>query len=753
MLSNLSIRKKTLLALALGLTALILISFDLVVGRATLPWDALDVFAPSFVLLADFARSGHLMLWNPWINAGSPEWIEPQLGAFSPVMLGFGLLFGGEGLAFRIYFLTAWWLSGLGVFLLGRRFCLPIVAAAALGFAWIFCGFSMGHMEHVPWMYTMTWLPFEILLLEQALARGSWRRFAALGAIWGLSMLGGHPGVAMNNWLLLFAWSVGRWLWPARDSTWAPLANWKRLTKILCGLLVAGTVGVVVLSPNAVGMFWEAVGVTRRSGALPRAEVVNLNPLNITCLLTLASSYLSSLPRAGLWPQTDASMCNVYVGAPMLAFAAMGLTQGRHWVRWGLLATAAGFFMVALGPALPLRGWLYDFVPFTRYQHHPAMYRGQAMMLLAVLGLLGARDLFRDSHRRGVPALITLILGLLSTLAFYRLCAMAKTRPSSLGVMHLYAAWGGCTLAMVLKDFSPRSWPRFRTFSWTTVLLLTILADVYFTNRLSTTNLSHDPASATFMGQLGKYHRRSLDLAKTSGFKRTPRVDGRGVVSTFSGWAGVFKEPTYYGYTAIINSYHERMVRVPAEQALSVGERKIWFSPGALSAPPSDGLFEAYVGRWQGQKNAPLILHEARDFKTEHAAAPEALLSLRNAGAMTPLDLQLIDYAPTRLEFQVAAPADGWILVTDRWSRSWRATVNEDLATLRPANFYYRALPVKAGLNHVRMAYKPYVVPILFALSWGTLLVVAALQFLWPGRKRDEPLGAPIQASSPIPAS
>jgi hypothetical protein len=390
---------------------LFLVSFDLVVGRATLPWDALDVFAPSFVLLSDFARSGHLMLWNPWINAGSPEWIEPQLGAFSPAMLAFGLLFGGEGLAFRLYFLATWWASGVGVFLLGRRFCVPILASAALGFAWIFSGFSMGHMEHVPWMYSLTWLPFEILILEQALASGSLRRFAALGAIWGLSMLGGHPGVAMNNWLLLFAWSVGRCAWPAENSTWAPPPSWKRLLKTLCGLFLAGFVGLVVLGPNVVGMFWEAVGVTRRSGALPRAEVVNLNPLSATCLLTFANSYLSSLSRSALWPKTDLSMCNVYVGAPMLVLAVTGLLQRRRYVRWAILLTSATFFMVALGPALPLRGWLYDFVPFTRYQHHPAMYRGQAMMLLVVLGLLGARDLFRDGHRRGLPSLVTLFFG------------------------------------------------------------------------------------------------------------------------------------------------------------------------------------------------------------------------------------------------------------------------------------------------------------------------------------------------------
>ena len=186
-----------------------------------------------------------------------------------------------------------------------------------------------------------------------------------------------------------------------------------------------------------------------------------------------------------------------------------------------------------------------------------------------------------------------------------------------------------------------------------------------------------------------------------------------------------------------MNPYLDRLALVPEERALSVGDRKIWFSTPALAAPPSDGLLDAYIGRWRERKNAPLILHEAKDFKGEHTPTAAMLSSIRSADAMMPLDLQLLAYTPTGLEFQVTAPADGWILVTDRWSRSWRATVNGTAAPIRPANFYFRAVSVKAGLSTVKMEYKPLVVPIALALSWGTLLAVALLQFRKP-RHRGE---------------
>jgi len=95
-----------------------------------------------------------------------------------------------------------------------------------------------------------------------------------------------------------------------------------------------------------------------------------------------------------------------------------------------------------------------------------------------------------------VSAKIALVLGVLSVGLFYRLCSMAKTKPLDLGVMHVYAAWGGCLVAMVLKDFLPRSQPRLRAISWMPAIVLTIAVDAYLTNRLAVTNLDGNPRFA-----------------------------------------------------------------------------------------------------------------------------------------------------------------------------------------------------------------------------------------------------------------
>jgi hypothetical protein len=85
---------------AIGLLILLLVPHaSLLLGRTAPIWDAIDLFAPYFMLVADFARNGEFLLWNPFTLGGSPGYLEPQLGSFSPPIVLFGLVFGGTRLA------------------------------------------------------------------------------------------------------------------------------------------------------------------------------------------------------------------------------------------------------------------------------------------------------------------------------------------------------------------------------------------------------------------------------------------------------------------------------------------------------------------------------------------------------------------------------------------------------------------------------------------------------------------------------
>ena len=94
---------------ALALLALVFfgINFQLLTGRGLPQWDGADFFAPFYSLLARLTRGGHLLSWNPLAGGGSPDFAEPQVGAFSPVTLLFGWIAGPGPLAFSLYWLVS----------------------------------------------------------------------------------------------------------------------------------------------------------------------------------------------------------------------------------------------------------------------------------------------------------------------------------------------------------------------------------------------------------------------------------------------------------------------------------------------------------------------------------------------------------------------------------------------------------------------------------------------------------------------
>jgi len=80
---------------------------------------------------------------------------------------------------------------------------------------------------------------------------------------------------------------------------------------------------------------------------------------------------------------------------------------------------------------------------------------------------------------------------------------------------------------------------------------------------------------------------------------------------------------------------------------------------------------------------------------------------------------------PNELVLEVDAPTDGWLVLTDRWARSWRASVDGGPAQVWGASFLWRALHVQAGRHEVRLVVRPLGYPALLLASWSPLVAVA----------------------------
>ena len=299
-----------LCALAMMLLVFSLSNSDLVLARSVPIWDGDSLYGPYQMLVADHARAGQLLLWNPWTLGGAPDSAEPQAGAFSPVAVLIGAIAGGTLSGFCAYWLFVWLLGGTGMMMLARHLRAPAWGGFIVTMAFLFSGLYMGHASHTSYLSSFAYLPWFLWRLDVAMTEHRLWPAAEAGALWGLSALSGYPAMTILTPCYGAAWALGRtWLSQSPEDgkkkavllkTSLPRQTWF----LVLALAVVCVVGVLVLAPPYVGLLTEAVGVTERIGERPRVIAIGQSALHPGALLTFASPYLSSLKlwNPTLWP-------------------------------------------------------------------------------------------------------------------------------------------------------------------------------------------------------------------------------------------------------------------------------------------------------------------------------------------------------------------------------------------------------------------------------------------------------------------
>jgi hypothetical protein len=246
-------------------------------------------------------------------------------------------------------------------------------------------GFYTGNAEHTALLNTVSFLPLVLWRADVALRTHLHRPAVEAGALFGMSALAGYPGLVLLNGAFVAMWSLGRVCWPDHGERRNIRKN---LGHAVVTVALVAIIGFIVMTPTYGPFFVEAPGYSQRTDALSRELAVENDALHHAALLTITNP---ALALADIHEYTDISMRSVYLGSllPCLpAFALLKRPDGG--LRWWLLFMALFFLASAMGRTLPVRGWLYDWFPPTRYFRHSALFRCYFLFALTVLGVLGA---------------------------------------------------------------------------------------------------------------------------------------------------------------------------------------------------------------------------------------------------------------------------------------------------------------------------------------------------------------------------
>ena len=740
---------------------LILVNAPLILGIGVGIWDVDDAYLARYVFWADAIRAGRLVLWDPWTNAGMAAYASPGMGTFSPLNLLLAAIGGGTSRGFVLLWMTYWWIGGIGILQLARHLGAPAWGGTVVALGLICSGVYTGHAAHTPVVIAFSLVPWIVWRLDEALLSRSWVATAQAGALWGLSGLSGYPAIVIMTAMLIAAWSLGRWLcgsagwrdhepasvgwagaWPGVPQVIPGARVWPPATWVLRTSLVIVVVGVAVLAPSYTGFFFEDVGT--RGEPLARSWALLENAFHPGALVTLASPGLVLLKFAnpGLWAYTDLTSINVYAGSAVAFLALTALLAGPQdrW-RWWLVFLAACSMGLALSAVLPLRGWLYDVFYPTRFFRQSAMFRIYVVFGLCVLAIDATRDL---ADRSAWPRVARALCGAIGVSALGAAVAISSTIWRVDGAMdvfaglplaHAVAAWGGALGVAWL------AWLR-RTNGRGVAVALVMLAIVegVMAGFVSAKTVYNTESWAIERWRaLDAAHVPSLDLL-ASGFARVPQPCPAGTPCQKNDQL-ITKRPVLDAYVESESRFQPASVAQPLLAGMALGSHRAWFSRSAWHVAPTTGCFERFVAHVARLERVPLVITPYEQMTDQHGPDPDSPgceVSLVEAPALQPLNgARIVRYDPEHLVLEIDAPADGWLLVMDRWSRSWRATVDGQPVAIAAGNFLYRAVPVPAGASRIAFTFAVEWLAPLLALSWGTLAMVALVSAVdWWGRGR-----------------
>jgi len=743
-----------LLAVVFVLVVFLYCNRNIVTGHDAPTWDASSYYAPEFTLVADYARAGRLLLWDPWINGGTPDNADPQVGAASPLMILVGTVAGGTEKGFRVYWLVIWFLGLLGMLLFARHLDAPVWAAVVVTLAYGFCGFYVGHAEHTTFVYSFSSLPFIFWRFDAAL--NSFRLMPAIeaGALWGLSALGGYPSLTIMTAGFLGLWALGRCCSSECEFvSFQARPTRTRFVFAMVSLIVVLCVGVVVLAPTYVAFFKEGVGYSERAGALSREGALS-GAMTPGSLLNFASPYLILLrwpwPKLnpGLWPDSDITLQALYLGALPLILATLALLERpKSTWRWWLIGIIVFALACSVGKHLPIRGWLYDYCPPTRYFRHAAAFRAFAIFGTMVLALLAGRDL-QDAIKKpssGIWVKLLCAAVLISTGAIVSYVYIVThfinfAEQFHRGNRHLVRIWlGASAISLVMLLFAKaRRW-------LPALLILLALVDVSLTARLTEPLVSGGSTARRIWDRLNPGHRPAIGLGANGLQRELQPPSWAGGSATNSNLP--LKIPTFYNDEVMRNRFHVDFKQHPLLLNMAIGSQRIWFAENAATVSPSDAAYTALVRRTD-QLGAPvLVVHPAKEMGTisqsEFSINPVAKTSpqetspvnaIARLSAAETISTKILRYSPNHLDLNVSCQQEGWLIVTDRWSSGWRARVNGKPSEVFGGNFIFRAVRVQAGENSIQFYYDQTTYLVLVGLSWSTLATVFTLPLILKAR-------------------
>jgi hypothetical protein len=685
---------------------------------------------------------GRLPLWNPYTFAGHPFEADIQSAIFYPLSLltllasapwGFSL-FALEWEAIFHFFLAS-----VFTYLFAHRLLRHRGAALVSAVVFTYGGYLTSYpSQQLAVLEVGIWLPLILLFLDLGFERlGAdtvpcsvrpaaseppvvryYRPFVLGGLVWGVSLLAGHPQTSMYVFYTATLYTA--------FSAWRFRVSWSRALGAFVGFLALGfALAAVELIPGAEYMLLSTrakIGYVEVSGGFPRQDLLQI-----------------------LLPGSVSTMSPLYVGILplLLAILAPILKRTAQVVFWSVVAVVS--LLVSFGGNTFVYSVFYLAIPgfaIFRSQERSAFIFSFALAILVGFGALALlRPLSKPLKQRlndFVAATGYLTVGglLLVALSFYGWLDAQWAADSPFGPALTRAVLMALLSALALALFYLRQRRRVRSDLWIGLVVAFIVFDLFTINWRN--NLSDLKPNAHWQpGPLVSVPMQDADTFRTYNESQLP-----------GNFGCVYNLEETWGASPLrLRTYDALWTSVPIERVWELLNVKYVVSWRKTLAAPSNRLYEepknaketTYLHRLDRVGPRAYVAYQA------HAADDAAALTyladptadpFRDVVVSEPLPFDLkgaapdappahvtiVERRPSRIVLDASLPADGLLVLSEVFSPGWRATVDGVDTRIYRAQETLRALPLRAGVHHVEMLFRP--------LSFTAGAVVSAIALL-----------------------